>query len=148
MKVANTFGLVTLGLMLTGNTWADDADQKERELLAGTWSVVSIEVNGQEPMSESVKNFEFVFTTAKVTRKNGDMIESETGYRLNLGKIPKWIDFTDLSGKERDKTFAAIYELNNDTMKFCFRIDVKRTNLRAEKFDGGDGLVLMILKRK
>ena len=115
-----------------------------------TWAVTLLEVNGKTSPADATRGFEFVFTADKVTRKKGGKVESETGYRLDLARKPRWIDFTDLSGKEKEKTFAAIYELDKDTMKLCFRVDVKKTNKRAAKFDSGEGSgqVLMVLTRK
>jgi uncharacterized protein (TIGR03067 family) len=150
MMVVRIAVALVAGVTLAPLSAADDADKAEREKLAGTWRVTSLEVNGQKPPADATKDFVFVFTADKVTRKKDGKVESETGYRLDLGKTPKWIDFTDLSGKEKDKTFAAVYELDQDSMKFCFRLDVKKTNKRAEKFDGGkdSGQVLMLLKRE
>jgi len=77
----------------------DDADKKVRYALTGTW---------------------------KVTRNNNGKVVSETDNRLDFGQKSKWMDCTDLSGKVKDQTFPAIYKLDKETMKFCFRSNVEK----------------------
>jgi uncharacterized protein (TIGR03067 family) len=134
--------------LLGAEATAEDAVQKEKEKLVDTWAVTAVEVNGQKAPPEATKSVQFVITAAKVTRKRDGQVESETGYRLDLTKTPKWIDFTDLSGVEKDKTFAAVYALEGNTLKLCYRLDVKQTNKRAVNLDGGagSGQVLLFLR--
>jgi uncharacterized protein (TIGR03067 family) len=123
----------------------------ERAKLVGTWTVVSVEANGQKFPADAGRPFRFIFTADRATRKRGEQVESETGWRLDATRTPRWIDFTDPSGKET-KTFPAVYELKGDELTLCFRTDVKKDAKpqRPMKFDGGagSGQVLLVLKRE
>ena len=143
-------------LLLAAGARADDAADKERQKLAGTWKVVSAEANGQKVPAELLGDFCFVITADKLTRKRGDRVESAAGYRLDPTKSPKWIDMTgQTDGK--DRAIPALYELDGDTLKLCVRNDYKtrdgkpRENpVRPTKLDGGAGTeqVLMLLRRE
>ncbi len=146
-----TAGVTVLVLAAAGTS--DDAVKQEREKLTGTWSVVWLETNGQTFPPEATRDVKFIFTADKFTRKNGGKVESESGYRLDASKSPKWID---MLGKKdgKDHSIPAIYSLDGDTLKFCFRTDYKKLKpgeplVRPKKFDSGKDSeqVVMVLKR-
>jgi uncharacterized protein (TIGR03067 family) len=146
--------ILVVGLMLAAAA-PEDAVQKEKELLVGTWKVVSLEANGQKFPAEATKDFQFIFTADSLTRKKGGKAESGAGYRLDPTKQPKWMDMTGTTdGKEQ--AVPAIYQLDGDTLTLCFRADYKKMDgkpnqvqKRPEKLDGGAGSeqVLLVLKR-
>jgi uncharacterized protein (TIGR03067 family) len=145
---------VLAGLVLAADRPAENAVKREREKLTGTWSVVSVEANGQTAPAEATRDFRFIFTADRVTRKRGGKVESETGYRLDPSKTPRWIDLTGKEGG-KDHAVPAVYSLEGDTLKLCFRTDYKKKTkageplVRPTRLDGGRGSeqVVMTLRR-
>jgi uncharacterized protein (TIGR03067 family) len=147
--------ILVVGILLAADT-PKDAVKKEKEKLVGTWKVGSVEVNGKKVPPEQIKDYQFIFTTDSLTRKQGGKAESGSGYKLDPSKSPKWIDMTGITdGKEQ--SIPAVYKLDGDTLTLCFRIDYKKKDgkpnevqKRPKKLEGGEGSeqVLMVLKRE
>lgn len=145
--------MLAVGLLQAADS-SDITIKNEKEKLAGTWQVVSVEANGQKFSAEAISDFQFILTLDSLTRKKGGKAESGAGYRLDPSKSPKWIDMTGTTdGKEM--AVPALYELDGDTLTFCFRSDYKKGGKvngmlkRPERLDGGEGSeqVLMVLTR-
>src|SRR5262245_58815526 len=101
--------ILVVGLLLAADS-PEDVVKKEKEKLAGTWKVVSLEANGQKVPAEALKNFQFLFTADSLTRKKDGKAESGAGYKLDPSKSPKWIDMTGTTdGKEQ--SVAGLYQL-------------------------------------
>jgi uncharacterized protein (TIGR03067 family) len=147
--------VLVAGLVAAVGATGDETQRKEKGSLAGTWRVTALEVDGKRVPPEAVKDVAFVFTADRVIRKKGGKVESEAGYRLDLSKTPRWMDWT---GKENGKDMAipALYRLEGDTLKLCFRMDYKKKAkageplVRPARLDGGPGSeqVLMVLERQ
>lgn len=128
---------------------------KDQVNLVGTWKVTSVEANGNKFPEVAIKDFQFIFTPEKMTRKKDGKIESEAAYRLDAGQSPKWMDFLGPEG-ENQKVVKILYALEGDALQLCFRVDYKRegkvvdTTTRPTKLSGGAGTeqVLMHLKRQ
>jgi uncharacterized protein (TIGR03067 family) len=151
---------LTVALLLAAGSSAQgekkDAERRDKEKLTGTWTVVSLEVDGKVVPAALTVDFQFIFTAESFTRKKGGKAESGAAYRLDPARTPKQMDFTDGSGKEKGKVVQGIYELDGDTLRLCFRSDYKKGDKgldpppRPTRFDGGAGTkqVLMVLKRE
>ena len=107
-------------LLLAGAGGAQDATKKEMSQLEGDWSMVSGEANGTAMPQETVK-------TGKRTAKDGETAITFGGqvyftakYTLDPAKKPKAIDYMMTEGPTKGKTHLGIYEMDGDTVKFCF----------------------------
>jgi uncharacterized protein (TIGR03067 family) len=156
MTVARLALVLLLTASLSPGLRGDDAERAERAKLVGAWTVVSVEVNGHKVPAEAIRNFQFVFTDAKMTRKRGDKVESEAGYRVDPSRSPKWLDALGPKG-EKGPVVPGLYELAGDTLTVCFRNDYKKKDgtlvdkpQRPAKMEAGEGSgqVLMVLKRE
>jgi uncharacterized protein (TIGR03067 family) len=106
-------------LVLVDLGWAQDAE-KESKQLEGQWSMQSGEANGQMMPKEFV-------ATGKRTAKDGEtsimiggQLYMKAKYSVDPSKTPKTIDYMMTEGPTKGKTHLGIYELNGDTLKFCF----------------------------
>jgi uncharacterized protein (TIGR03067 family) len=99
----------------------DDAIQKDRKQIEGTWRVVALEVDGNKASEEDAK---------KITVVNGSdgtwSVLSE-GKEITKGtstfdpsKSPKTIDFTATDGEGKGNEYLGIYEIGEKTRKLCF----------------------------
>lgn len=150
-----TTTLALAALLLVAEPPAD-AVRKDREKLTGTWTVVSAEVNGMQVPAEALKDFQFIFTAEKMTRKKDGKVQSEAGYRIDPTTSPKSLDALGPPG-DKQPFVPGLYEVEGDTLKLCFRSDYKNKDgkpaekqLRPTKLDGGTGTnqVLLVLKRE
>src|SRR5262245_3878086 len=121
--IRTTLAVVT-GMLRVANSSAEDV-KKEKERLVGNWNVMSVAANGQKFPPDAIKDFQFIFSADKLTRKKDGKVESESGYRIDPSKKPKWMDFLGPK-EEKQKVVPILYELEGDTLKVCFRVDYKK----------------------
>src|SRR5438105_2313107 len=115
---------VTVGvfavLVLIGAAGAQDAVKTEAALLEGEWSMVSGEGNGQSMPKESVKSGKRVAKDGETTITIGGQVYFKAKFSIDPTKKPKAIDYAMTEGPTKGKTHLGIYELDGDTVKFCF----------------------------
>jgi uncharacterized protein (TIGR03067 family) len=126
--------IAVLGLVCTGA--AQDDTKKEMALLEGEWSMVSGEANGQAMPAELAK-------TGKRVAKDGETAITISGqvlfkakFTIDPTKKPKAIDYLMTEGPTKGKTHLGIYELDGDTLKFCFAAPGKE---RPTEFTAKEG---------
>jgi uncharacterized protein (TIGR03067 family) len=133
-------------LVLVADGGAQDAAKKELARLEGEWSMVSGEIDGQ-PLPEQMRK------SAKRVAKEGETTVTINGqlfmkakFTIDPTKKPKAIDYTFTGGPTAGKTQLGIYELDGDTVKFCFSAPGKD---RPADFSTkeGSGRTLSVWKR-
>jgi uncharacterized protein (TIGR03067 family) len=107
-------------LVLVGTANAQDAVKKEMSQLEGEWSMVSGEANGLSMPKETVNSGKRVAKDGQTTITVGGQIYFKAKFSIDLTKKPKAIDYTMTEGPTKGKTHLGIYELDGDTVKFCF----------------------------
>jgi uncharacterized protein (TIGR03067 family) len=108
------------GLVLVGAARAEDAARKEMSKLEGEWSMVSGEANGQSMPKDSVKSGKRVAKDGETTVTIGGQVYLKAKFSIDPTKKPRAIDYTMTEGPTKGKTHLGIYELDGDTVKFCF----------------------------
>jgi uncharacterized protein (TIGR03067 family) len=99
---------------------ADDAVKKEMAQLEGEWSMVSGEANGAAMPDASVKTGKRVAKDGETTITIGGKVYLKANFTIDPTKKPKTIDYTMTEGPTKGKTHLGIYEIDGDTVKFCF----------------------------
>jgi uncharacterized protein (TIGR03067 family) len=113
----------------------------DRELLQGTWTIKTLEIDGQKvPGGSSIR----LSGNAFVTRSMG--AEYEGTFNLDETASPKTIDMTFTKGPEKGNTALGIYKFDGDTWTICLTVTA---NERPAKFatKKGSGLALEELVR-
>jgi uncharacterized protein (TIGR03067 family) len=117
-----------------------ETDQKK---IQGTWTVVSLEIDGIRIPEEDLKKakMKFVFKEDRLTQLAVDEKEKGPGapFKLNPATKPK-----QLVVVERKDKRLGIYELDGNTLKICFPPDDSK---EFPKELTGKGNVLYILNR-
>src|SRR5687768_8968829 len=98
---------------------ADGTDPAKKELAAleGTWTMISLEVEGQKVGEDrlgselTIKDGKYIVTTRGKTH--------ETKLTLDPTQKPKHIDMVFAEGENKDKPHRGIYELEGDTLRVC-----------------------------
>jgi uncharacterized protein (TIGR03067 family) len=132
-----------------GKPEADEKPSKEARAdlkkISGTFLVTTFEREGRKYSDEELKKMWVVQKGAEWSfHSDGDVT---TGVdRVYPDKTPKEIDSTYTSGSEKGKTVKGIYEVDGDTVKYCWA-DVGTDRPKDFTTRPGSGLTLMILKK-
>jgi uncharacterized protein (TIGR03067 family) len=106
-------------IVLVSAAGAQDG-KKEMALLEGEWSMVSGEANGLAMPKEMVEKGKRVAKDGETTISFSGQIYLKAKFTIDSSKTPKAIDYMMTEGPTKGKTHLGIYELDGDTVKFCF----------------------------
>lgn len=126
MKCSHSNFLV-VGIVLTalaGMAFAEDskdeAIKKERKQIEGVWRAVALEVGGNKAMEEDARKITVIIGADGSWSLNAEDKEvSQGASTLDPGKKPKAIDFTVTVGDGKGEQSLGIYEVTENTLKFC-----------------------------
>jgi uncharacterized protein (TIGR03067 family) len=99
---------------------AQDTVKKMMAQLEGEWSLVSGEANGLSMPKETVNSGKRIAKDGQTTITIGGQIYFKAKFNIDPTKKPKAIDYIMTAGPTTGKTHLGIYELDGDTVKFCF----------------------------
>jgi uncharacterized protein (TIGR03067 family) len=138
-------GIGVFLLALAGTVGAQDA-RKEMAQLEGAWTMVSGEIDGQAMPEEMRKTAQRVVKDGETTVTIGGQLFMKAKFTVDPAKKPKAIDYTMTGGPTEGKTQLGIYELDGDTVKFCFSAPGKDrpTDFTTKE---GSGRTLSVWKR-
>ena len=142
--MTTSFVLSLLAALAAGA--GDDTLKKDYEQLQGTWTVVSMEMDGKFLSEERRKKTKVTIDGEKFTFDTG--VDTHDGlYKLDPSKDPKTLDIVITRGDEKGKTYLAIYKFENGRMIQGMRLDNKE---RPKEFTGkaGTGCALEIWERQ
>lgn len=103
-----------------GSAMPDDAVEKEMARLEGEWSMVSGEADGIMMPRETVVAGKRVAKAGEVAITFGGQPYFKAKITIDPSKKPKTIDYSMTEGPTKGKTHLGIYELDGETVKFCF----------------------------
>jgi uncharacterized protein (TIGR03067 family) len=107
-------------LVLRNADGAQDAIKKEMTQLEGEWSMVSGEADGQSMPKAMVQSGKRVAKDGKTTITMGGQVYFKARFTIDPTQKPKAIDYAMTEGPTKGKTHLGIYELDGDSVKFCF----------------------------
>jgi uncharacterized protein (TIGR03067 family) len=112
--------------------------QREEEMAAleGNWSMVSGEANGVAMPEATVKSGKRAAKDGETTITMGGRVYFKAKFTVDPSKKPKAIDYTMTEGPTKGKTHLGIYEVDEDTVKFCFAAPGKE---RPTEFTAKEG---------
>ena len=106
-----TLGVICLALSPLKYQKADD----DLKLIEGAWIPVIAELSGQKLPDETLKDTRLILADGRYTYQN-----DHGAYTLAPSENPKAMDITGKEGPNQGKTFLAIYELTEDTLRICY----------------------------
>ena len=130
--------IAALALLLGAALGAQSPAEKEMARLEGEWSMVSGEASGQSLPPEMVKTAKRVAKDAETTVTMGGRVYFKAKFKVDPTKKPKTIDYTMTEGPTKGKTHLGIYELDGDTLKFCFAAPGKERPTDFAAAEGSD----------
>ena len=138
---------MVVGLLLGAVAPKDDA-KKDKEKLQGTWKAVSVEAGGK--VQNEGEEHRLIFSGDEFTLKKGEETMIKGKFKIDSTKKPKEVDMDFIETKRdnlRGKTALGIYELDGDTLKWCWN---KPGGERPKEFSSQatDVHLLVSLKRE
>jgi uncharacterized protein (TIGR03067 family) len=137
--------VLSAGLFLAAD---DEAVKKEYKNFTGTWTIVSIEIEGMKQPDEIVKGYPKLLLKGDQFTMDSPGGAHKGTYKVDLAKKPKQMDITFTDGPEKGKTLLGIYELNGDTYKVCLAMADNKNRPTEFASKPGSGNVLEVLKRE
>src|SRR5262245_26365771 len=113
-------GPVIAVLAVVALAGAQDAAKEEMARLEGEWSMVSGEANGVPMPEVTVKTGKRVAKDGETSVSIGGRVYFKAKFSIDPAKMPKAIDYAMTEGPTKGETHLGIYELDGDTIKFCF----------------------------
>jgi uncharacterized protein (TIGR03067 family) len=141
-----TLSIMAAACLLVGAGGGNEAVKKDMEKLEGEWSMVSGEISGQSMPEQYLKGSKRSAKDGVTTVTIAGTTFMKAKYTVNPLKNPKTIDYQMLEGFTKGKTQLGIYEIEGDTIKFCFAaVGADRPNDFSSK--PGSGRTLSVWKR-
>jgi uncharacterized protein (TIGR03067 family) len=133
--------LVTAGLLPAGPEGA--AEKKDGEKIRGTWTLVSLEADGEQAPAEIVATLKLVFEGDKLTFTPGEPGFTNYTYKLSPATKPAGFDMTHADGNNKGKTIQGIYSLEGDDLKICFGEEGRRPREFTAQAKSGQALYVL-----
>jgi len=134
-------------MLVVGADAPADAIKTDLTLLSGEWQMVSGERDGQALPEALVQSGKRVVKDGETTVTIGDMLFMKAKVAVDPTKKPKTIDYNVLEGSGKGKKVLGIYEIDGDTVKFCFAAPGKDRPTEFQSKEGS-GHTLSVWKRK
>lgn len=143
---AATSAMVVI-LLLVDVQNAQESAKKDLAILEGEWLMLSGQIDGEKMPEELLKEMLRVAKDGETTVTMSGKVFLKAKYTIDPTKRPKTIDYAFSEGPTKGKKSLGIYEIEGDTVKFCFsRPDMDRpTDFTSKE---GSGRTLSVWKRK
>lgn len=144
------------GLPAAADDSKQQAVQKAREELQGTWKVVSVQSRGKRVPDQQLRNVRFTFQGDKLFIGEPKGRSSEQPYKIDPSKDPKTFDQVQTynmqaPGRKKGRTIQhrvtipGIYTLEGDKLKICASSPGEK---RPSDFEARKDRTLIVLERE
>jgi len=145
MNRATCLGLFAVLVVVSQGTGVRADEKDEWKGLKGVWKVEKAIFRGEDGTE--------VFKTAILTLDEGKYVlafgdEDRGTVSLDASKKPKQMTITGIEGPNKGKTFKAVYELADDTLKICYDLEGKAYPTAFESKAGTATLLVTYKKEK
>jgi uncharacterized protein (TIGR03067 family) len=136
------------GLLLAADTPKEDS-KKELDRIQGSWVATSGESAGAPLPDEQVKEMKFVIKENKYSYAIAGAYQEKGTLKIDSSKKPKAIDVAITEGEDQGETQLGIYEVDKDTLKFCFaRPGKDKKRPKSFRTTAEDEQLLIVFKRE
>src|SRR5262245_45975255 len=131
-KPRSTFAVALIIFAFNSGCSRSDSTKQDQHALQGTWTIVTAEQGGQD-VTKECKDEGF-----RITFRGNAWIQDVKGYKvwtaktshfaLDATKVPTAIDHIVTRGAEGEEfrlIYPGIYQIDGDTLKLCFDVDLK-----------------------
>jgi uncharacterized protein (TIGR03067 family) len=134
------FGLLLIPALVCADAKDDAKDELKK--FAGTWKVLSVEIEGKKIPDEEREKARLIFEGDKATFKEFGGKEQKTTFKFDASKKPATIDFEPPEGEKEHIT--GIYKFADGKLTIC----ASHKGTRPTEFKAGDDIVLLVLEKE
>jgi uncharacterized protein (TIGR03067 family) len=118
MKLIHTVLIAATGLLLAADKPSQDAVQKDRDLMAGTWITTSSESDGAAIVVPRNQRL-IVYPDGRIRlEREGDLVGGAVT-KLDPSANPKAIDIDVTEGTMQGQKYKGIYEVTKEQLRIC-----------------------------
>src|SRR6516162_9782879 len=125
LQAKNAALVLMVGLLIGADDPETGAIKKEMSKFQGTWSFVSMEVEGMKYPDNHVSMYTLVLTGDQWTFSDGKKSAAKLTFQLDPTKKPKTIDLVDMD-VDKKRYIRGIYSLEGDILTVCYNRDPKK----------------------
>jgi uncharacterized protein (TIGR03067 family) len=148
-----TLGWLTVALVVLGGVAADEPKASERAAamqLRGAWRPESVTEYGRKLAGVDLETYMGMTLTIedgnKFTLKAADGFVFEVHeLKVDAGRDPKSFDSKEVEGLGVGTTYKGIWEVEGDTLKWCFGTEERPKRFDSEK---GSDIIMIVLNRQ
>jgi uncharacterized protein (TIGR03067 family) len=146
MRLVGVSAALTIGLLVLISGGQGGEKKEKKSKLDGTWKPVSVMKNGKEEGDK--EDHKLILKGDTFTIMKGDGVMAKGTMTRDKKKTPHEIDMTVTEADKdeaKGKVIKGIYELKDDTLKWCFSMEGERpTEFAAPE---GKKVMFITLKR-
>jgi uncharacterized protein (TIGR03067 family) len=122
MKTLRNALLIGMAAVAISRAWAEESPAIKADMakLQGEWSMVSGSADGYAVPDAMLGNSKRVCQGDETTVTIGGQLLMKAKITIDPTKKPKTIDYLMTDGQTKGKKQSGIYELDGDTVRFCF----------------------------
>ena len=124
-----------------------DPPVSDLDRLQGTWTLISMEREGEPVPAEDLKGSTVVYEGNRMSLRDGERIRRRGIVTLASERKPSAVNTWDQDGPYEDQTVPGIYELQGDTLRLCFARP-GRERPKAFTTKSGTGVLLCVYKKR
>src|SRR5262245_54446980 len=149
MKTLPSAFLILSAAVAMSTALADDSEAIKKDVaqLQGEWSMVSGSADGTAMPDAMREGARRICKENETTVTVGGLLIMKAKFTIDPSRKPKAIDYQMIDGPTKGKKQLGIYELEGDTVKFCFGSPGSERPLDFTSLPG-DGRTLSVWKRK
>jgi uncharacterized protein (TIGR03067 family) len=147
--ILRTLALATL--LVGSGAYCAGPPSNDQALLEGTWTIQSLEINGNKVDVEEFKAGKEM--EARLVIKGDEYLfylgkgKDAYAHKLNPSATPREIDLTLASGPQKGQTYRGIYRLEADTYTVCRNVEPGKDRPGEFATKPGSGLMIIVWKR-
>ncbi len=115
--------------------------------LQGTWTIVSLEVNGETINVSGMKEARLTVAGERYSFRMGET-RLEMTYKVDPAKKPSTLDMTITEGPMKGQTYHAIYRLANGELTICRHVEPDKDRPTEFASAPRSGLMVIVWKRQ
>jgi uncharacterized protein (TIGR03067 family) len=146
MRVTTLLLLLGTGLVPAAEPASKGGATGDSAKLQGTWSIVSVEINGLPLDAEKLKDARLSIQGNRYSFRLEDT-RLEFTFKVDASKSPKAIDLMVVEGSLKGKVFPGIYKLENGGYTICRATVPGKDRPTIFAAPANSGLMLVVWKR-
>jgi uncharacterized protein (TIGR03067 family) len=147
MRVITLLFCMAASLTLAAQPANPDAGKNDAAKLQGTWSIVSVEIEGKPLAMDKLKDARLAIAGTEYSFQL-EKTRLELAFSLNATKSPKAIDLRVMEGPDKGKVYHGIYKLEKGHYTICRTTEPSKDRPTAFATRADSGLMIVVWKRK